>query len=446
MMHVQHKYWQVLFLYLIAASCETEKNLPNIVLIMADDMGYECLGSNGSTEYQTPIFDRLATEGVRFEHCYSQPLCTPSRVKIMTGKYNYRNYEDFGYLNPNQQTFGNLLQKAGYATCISGKWQLNGLNRNNPDNQDVNRPHHFGFDEYCLWQLNHSRGEGEHYANPLISQNGQDLPRNPDAYGPEVFAGYVCDFIERKAGQPFFVYYPMVLVHEPFVPTPNSPEWSNPEHRNDWDTTYFADMMTYTDKIVGQIVRKLKEKDVWKNTIFIFTADNGTDRHVYSSTTYGEIHGAKGLSVNNGNHVPMIINWPAKIKAGKKVEALVSFADFLPTLCDAAGISAEKFKTDGKSFLPLITGDEAKIQDEVFIHYSPRWGNFGHNRWVLDDTYKLYKNGEFYNTVSDSLEKLPLENLTDEELKIKQEFQRILNGHQEDVPFALNDTLFKVSY
>ncbi len=86
------------------------KELPNIVLIMADDMGYESLGCNGSTEYKTPNLDKLAQEGVRFEHCYSQPLCTPSRVKIMTGKYNFKNYEDFGYLNPNQQTFGNLLK------------------------------------------------------------------------------------------------------------------------------------------------------------------------------------------------------------------------------------------------------------------------------------------------------------------------------------------------
>ncbi|MDX1285873.1 MAG: sulfatase-like hydrolase/transferase, partial [Draconibacterium sp.] len=82
----------------------------------------------------------------------------------MTGKYNYRNYEDFGYLNPNQKTFGNLLQDAGYATCVAGKWQLNGINRNNPNNQDVNRPYQFGFDEYCLWQLHHPKKHGERFS------------------------------------------------------------------------------------------------------------------------------------------------------------------------------------------------------------------------------------------------------------------------------------------
>lgn len=444
------KFIFILIFALFLFSCNTSKikndvgQTPNIVLIMADDMGYECLGINGSTEYETPNLDRLAKNGLRFEHCYSQPLCTPSRVKIMTGKYNFRNYEDFGYLNPNQQTFGNLLQDAGYATCISGKWQLNGLNRNNPGNQDVTRPYHFGFDEYCLWQLNRTKGEGERFANALITQNGKDLPRDPDAYGPQVFADYICDFIDRKADSSFFIYYPMVLVHEPFVPTPDSPEWADPERRYEKDTAYFADMMAYTDKIIGQIESKLEEKGILGNTILIFIADNGTDRHIYSATTYGEIKGAKGLHINTGNHVPMIISWPEKVKSGKVVDALISFNDFLPTLCEVAGINPGEYKTDGKSFLPLLTGEEKEIQDEVFIHYSPRWGSFKHSRWVMNDTYKLYRSGEFYNTVKDSLEKNPLENLTDKEQEIKQEFQRILDEKHEEVPFSENDEKFKL--
>ncbi len=298
----------LLIVFVGLVSCFTEDHRPNIVLIMADDMGYECIGANGSTEYLTPNIDRLSEKGIRFEHCYSQPLCTPSRVKIMTGKFNYRNYEDFGYLNPNQQTFGNLLQDAGYATCIAGKWQLNGLNRNNPNNQDLNRPHHFGFDEYCLWQLNHPKKHGERFANPLITQNGKDLPRNIDDYGPQVFADYILDFIDRKADQPFFVYYPMVLVHDPFVPTPDSPEWEEPSRRYEKDTAYFADMMEYTDKIIGQLETKLKEKGVWENTLFIFTADNGTHPTIISSTNYAKVKGGKGFTKNTGNHVPMVIS------------------------------------------------------------------------------------------------------------------------------------------
>uniref|UniRef100_UPI003217943B sulfatase-like hydrolase/transferase n=1 Tax=uncultured Draconibacterium sp. TaxID=1573823 RepID=UPI003217943B len=430
-------------------ACRTKETPPNIVLIMADDMGYECLGCNGSTEYKTPNLDRLAETGIRFDNCYSQPLCTPSRVKIMTGKYNYKNYEDFGYLNPNQKTFGNLLKDAGYATCIAGKWQLNGLNRNNPDNQDVNRPHHFGFDEYCLWQLNRRRTvDGERYANALITQNGADLPRDPDMYGPRVFADFVMDFIDRKTDQPFFVYYPMVLVHDPFVPTPDSPEWAQPERRYENDTAYFADMMAYTDKIIGEIEAKLKEEKIWENTLFIFTADNGTHRTVLSSTTNGIVKGAKGETINHGNHVPFILNWPKKMKEQRVEESIISFADVLPTLCDAAGVSPEKFKTDGNSFLPLVTQKLDKIQDEVVIHYTPRWGNWGkyHNRWVMNGEYKLYRDGRFYNTKRDVLEKNPLKELTTVEQKLKEKFQRILDEKEKDVAFELNNKEFKVEY
>ncbi|MFW6290021.1 MAG: sulfatase-like hydrolase/transferase, partial [Mariniphaga sp.] len=333
----------VLLLFVISGTggqnAHSTMQRPNIVLIMADDMGYECIGANGSLEYKTPNLDRLAASGIRFKNCYSQPLCTPSRVKIMTGKSNARNYVNFEYLDPQESTFGNLLKDVGYATCIAGKWQLNGLHHNYPGNQDVTRPNHFGFDEYCLWQLNHTRAEGERYARPLITANGADLPDDPDAYGPRVFADYLADFIERTAGKPFFIYYPMVLPHEPFVPTPDSPEWQDQSRRYEKDTAYFADMIAYIDKIVGQLEIKLRKENAWENTVFIFTADNGTDRNIISTTREGDVKGAKGKSINTGNHVPMIVSWPAKIKKGRLYSGLIDFADVLPTLADAAGVS-----------------------------------------------------------------------------------------------------------
>ncbi|MFT4804155.1 MAG: arylsulfatase A, partial [Psychroserpens sp.] len=213
----------VTFITVFIFSCKSDNqnSRPNIILIMADDMGYECLSANGSTSYKTPNIDRLASNGIRFSKCISQPLCTPSRVKIMTGLHNYRNYDYFGHLNTQQYTFGNLMQEAGYATCIAGKWQLNGraFKESIPDWNDNTRPYKFGFDEYCLWQLT---GLGGRYVGPLIEQNGEFLKRNVDEYGPDIFANYIMDFIERKKDAPFFIYYPMVLVHDPFVPTPNS--------------------------------------------------------------------------------------------------------------------------------------------------------------------------------------------------------------------------------
>ncbi|MCP4450008.1 MAG: sulfatase-like hydrolase/transferase, partial [Planctomycetes bacterium] len=140
---------------------------PNILLIMADDLGYECVGANGGTSYQTPVLDRLAATGMRFEHCYAQPLCTPSRVKIMTGIYNVRNYVKFGVLDRKQTTFAHLFKKAGYATCIAGKWQLG---------KEVDAPQHFGFDEFCLWQYfrgnTDKAGHDTRYENPHLEING----------------------------------------------------------------------------------------------------------------------------------------------------------------------------------------------------------------------------------------------------------------------------------
>lgn len=434
----------LLTIFICTISCKKAEKLPNIVLIMADDMGYECLGCNGSTEYETPNLDRLAFNGIRFENCYSQPLCTPSRVKIMTGQFNYRNYEDFGYLNPNQTTFANLLKDAGYETCIAGKWQLNGLNRNNPNNQDINRPFQFGFDEYCLWQLHHQKKEGERFANPLITQNGKDLPRQTDLYGPQIFADFISDFIERKAGQPFFVYYPMVLTHDPFVPTPDSPEWSDPSRRYEKDTAYFADMMSYTDKIVGQLESKLKEKGIWENTLFIFTADNGTHVSVVSSTNYAKVKGGKGSTKNTGNHVPMIISWPNQMLGKRVSKSMVSFADFLPTFCEIANVPKSKYVTDGKSLLPVITGNK-NIQDEVFIHYSPRWGRFKNSRWVMNEEYKLYRDGSFYHTAIDTLEVQPLQELSGKEKTLQEKFQSILDERENEFPFHLNDTAFIIN-
>lgn len=436
-------------------TCSQKKEInsserPNIILIMADDMGIECMNYYGNIEYKTPNIDRLASSGVRFDKCFSQPLCTPSRVKIMTGKYNFRNYEDFGWLNPNQFTFGNLLKGAGYSTCIAGKWQLNGLNMNNIDNQNINRPHHFGFDEYCLWQLHHKRSDGERYANPLITRNGADLPRDENSYGPDIFSDYICDFISRKANDPFFVYYPMVLIHDPFVPTPDSPEWEIKEKRYEEDTAYVTDMVAYVDKIVLKIENCLKENNLWENTILIFTGDNGTRQGVISQTIQGNISGGKGKTINAGIHVPMIISWPKHIKQGIILDNPIDFTDIFPTLADIAGVDPASYSTDGISLKKVITGEEKPLKKEIFIHYSPRWGKPGekygrkseHTRFVTNGIYKLYRNGEFFDTSKDPDELTPLSVLTQEETDIRIKYDSILQQKEIEFPFSWNDTEF----
>ena len=265
--HIQPMFRIAFAVALLFSAFAFADDRPNIVMIMADDLGYECITANGGQSYKTPVLDQLASDGVRFEHCYAQPLCTPTRVKLMTGKYNVRNYTRFGVLDLGESTFGNLLRDAGYATCIVGKWQLG---------KDSNGPKHFGFDEHCLWQVTNRPSR---FPTPGLETNGK-LQTFPGKYGPNVCVDYACDFIRRHRDQPFLLYYPMILTHCPFEPTPDSADWdpSSPGSKTyKGDAKYFGDMVTYMDKLVGRLIKQLEDAGVRDNTLFIFTGDNGTD-------------------------------------------------------------------------------------------------------------------------------------------------------------------------
>ena len=179
---------------------------PNIVLIMSDDLGYEVLGANGGTSYQTPRLDELAQTGMRFENAHVMPLCTPTRVSLMTGKYNFRNYIGFGLIRPDEITVGHLLSNAGYNTCISGKWQL--YSYNPPDQYPEYRSkgqkiEDAGFDEFCVWHAHHTEEKGSRYKNPVIFQNGTYLNDTDGKYGEDIFCDYIIDYIDRKKDEPW---------------------------------------------------------------------------------------------------------------------------------------------------------------------------------------------------------------------------------------------------
>ena len=422
----------------VNVSAKGKDTRPNVILIMADDMGYECLNCNGGTSYATPNIDKLAKQGVRFDHCYAQPLCTPSRVKIMTGKNNFRNYEAFGYLNPKEKTFGNLFQENGYATCIAGKWQLNGISGKDQREgwNDSNRPHQFGFDEYCLWQLACKVNDGtnrkkERYKFPFIEKNGSIIDETTGGYGPDIFSDFVMDFIERKKDESFFVYYPMVLVHDPFVPTPDSEMWDDDVAHRKNNPKYFNDMMSYTDKLVGKIVQKLEELNLDENTIVLFTGDNGTDRKVVSQMGARTVKGEKGFLTDGGTHVPFVVKWPAKGVKGKVSNELISFADFYASFADLLGTNDDQ---DGKSFMPLLTGKKYKDRDCIVVHYDPMWGSQSNNRgrFVRNQEFKLYHDGRFYDMVNDPTEKNPLN--VDQLDKKSNKVYRMLNTRMQEFP------------
>jgi arylsulfatase A len=401
---------------------------PNIILIMNDDMGYECLSCNGSVSYNTPVLDKLAKEGLRFTNCHSQPLCTPSRVKIMTGIYNSRNYIDFGYLDPGQITFGNILQDAGYKTMVAGKWQLNGVHSKEEGHMDVNRPLQFGFDEYCLWWLTQT---GSRYAHPVIVENGTLLETTIDDYGPDIVSDYITGFIDRNHDQPFFVYYPMILVHSPFQPTPDSPEWASLETRSARDTGYFKDMVEYTDKIIGKIVAKLDEHNLSENTIVLFTGDNGTHPSIVTQTKEGPYPGGKGYLMDNGTHVPLVISWPAGGSRGITFTELIEFSDFMPTFADAAKAQLPP-DIDGRSFFGLLANGRYKPRKSIFIHYYPRTTEVSPRNGCFARTtrYKLYSDGKFFDMYSDKWEKSPLdtESLKRDQSRHYKKLKKVLNS------------------
>ncbi len=406
---------------------------PNIIVIMADDLGYECLGVNGGLSYATPILDNLAKGGVRFTNCYSLPLCTPSRVQLMTGKYSYRNYVAFEYLKSGEKTFANYLRDAGYATCIAGKWQLNG-NEHIEGFEDLDRAYRFGFDEYCLWKYAVPKSEkGERYTAPVYQKNGKLFQGTPDEYGPDLFGDFILDFIDRNKSQPFLVYYPMVLVHAPFLPTPKSSEWQQAALRTQPDTSHFADMVTYMDDAVGRILSHLEKRELLDNTVIIFTADNGTHISITSrTTTQGAYNGGKGTMRNAGTHVPLIVSWKGKIKPNTVTDRLVEFNDFLPTLTDLAGAGLPP-DTDGKSLAEFLLTGKGPERAQVLVHYDPLKGGGSerrYGRFVRNKDYKLYNDGSFYRVANDEWEenRLPFDHLSNKEKKLYRKFQSTLDG------------------
>ncbi|MRI02198.1 sulfatase-like hydrolase/transferase [Kriegella sp. EG-1] len=393
-------------------ACNAKKNepkkenqgKPNIILIMADDLGQETLGVYGSNSYSTPNLDQLANEGMRFEHCYSTPLCTPSRVQLMTGKYNHRNYIGFGLLDAKEKTFGHYMKASGYETFIAGKWQLLGNihQQKLAGNKIGSTPEQAGFNEYCLWQIDQL---GSRYKDPLLSTRKGTI-NYPNQYGPDIFVEHMESFMEKNKDNPMFIYYPMVLTHDPFVPTPDNDEFKNFNATSKInDTTYFRDMVHYMDKLVGKIVKKTEDLGIRENTLILFIGDNGTDRDVTSIVYSNPLKGDKGHTTNAGTKVPFIANWKGKIKPGSTNNNLIDFTDFLPTLLQVSGQNPlTKSETDGLSFYSQLLGKKANVREWIFCDYSPNWGNFKPKRYVQNQEWKLYDNGEIYNLVEDSLE------------------------------------------
>ena len=407
---------------------------PNIIMILADDIGYEVPTYTGGQSYSTPNIDMLATRGMQFSHCYATPNCCPSRTELLSGKYGVRNYIDWGSYDLSQRTFVNYFKDAGYATCVAGKWQLG--------SGDIGAKA-LGFDNYLLYDpftAPDDNGGTTRYKNPQLYQDSNYLPKSQTdgKYADDMFVDYINKFIDSNKEKPFFIYYSLSLCHLPFCPTPDDPEYAAWDPmKNPSNKKYFPSMVKYMDKKIGQVISKIDSVGLSNNTIIVFSGDNGTPPNIVSQYQGRNITGGKNKSTDFGTHVPLIVSCPAKIPAGTIQPTIVDYSDFFRTFTDMANIPSNTLTTagflDSKSFYPyLISNIPDSVRTWSYCYWKPNSLNPGQNKhFVQDLTYKLYDStnfNKFFNMAIDSFEVKPLKTnqLTSQEKQIRQNFQSII--------------------
>lgn len=408
----------------LAASCSPEpverEGPPNIIYMLADDLGYGELGAYGQDKIRTPHLDRLAEEGMRFTQHYSgSPVCAPSRGTLLTGFHTGHsqirdNFEVGGYPDPDELgqmpldsatfTIGTMLQDAGYVTAAIGKWGLGGRD-------SYGQPHFQGFDYffgYLDQQLAHNfypthlwrNGERVDLDNPYFHPHQRfegDDPEDPaqyaqysgNEYSLDVMADDALEFLDRHQDEPFFLYLPFTIPHLALqVPDSSLTEYDGqfdeepylgdrsylPHHR---PLSAYAAMITRMDAHIGRILDRLDELGLADNTVVMFTSDNGTtytggvDADYFESTA--GLRGLKGSVYEGGIRVPLIARWPGHIAPGSVSDHVSAFWDMMPTFAELAGTQAPE-GIDGVSFLPALLGEANQQPHEaLYWEYHGLW-------------------------------------------------------------------------
>lgn len=362
---------------------------PNIILIFTDDVGLGNIGCCGGDKFKTPSIDALAQSGVRFEQCFSAPLCGPSRSEILTGRYPFRtgmisNQSGDAMKPANEIMIPKVLKPAGYVTAQVGKWAQLPL-----------EPGDWGFDEYLRFQGSGVYWRGQEKgmkglkkiigkSKSIYTVNGQDKELSEGKYMPDLMHDFLVDFITRHKEQPFFVHYAMSHIHGKIMRTPDSA----PDSQD-----YYADNIAYMDKLVGKLAEELHRLKLREKTLLIFVGDNGTaGGEADRSTVQGRrLSGQKGTMLEGGGRVPMIASCPGMTPAGTVVKDLIDFSDFMPTFAELAGAELPKGVTiDGRSFAPQLKGQPGKPREWVYVELNGR-------RYVRTARWKLDNSGELFD-------------------------------------------------
>jgi arylsulfatase A len=357
---------------------------PNIIFVLADDLGLDCVGSYGSDRFKTPFIDALASGGTRFERCYATPLCGPTRCQLMTGLYPFRtgaidNHETHRLRAKDHFSLAKVLKSAGYATCQVGKWR-----------QMEETPGDWGFDEFLT-----DSSAGGVYWTKQYNRNGQEITLPEEIYEPDLLHTFAADFIGRHREKPFFLYYAMHFVHEPIKRTPDSKGVKG-------DDDLFVDNIAYMDKLVGQLMDVLAATGTRDNTLVIFGGDNGTAARHDGTICGKKLNGSKGTMQEGGVRVPLIAHWPGVIAPGSVNRDLIDFSDFFPTFAAISGaVLPNKPPVDGQNFLPQLRGRPGKPRDWIFVQLGSRW-------FASDGHWKLMEDGALFNVTNSPFEETPV--------------------------------------
>lgn len=388
---------------------------PNILFIFADDVGQEVLECYGGQSYATPHLNELARTGMKFSHAYSMPVCHPSRLTLMSGKYPFRHgrvtWGDYPKTEESH-TFTRYLQQAGYTTAIAGKWQLCLLK------DDLLHPRRLGFDHWDLFGWH----EGPRFYEPMIYRNGILREDTVGHYGPDLYVRSLIDFMKANRERPFFAYYSMAVAHE-VTDDLETPVPHGPFGRYD----SYAEMVSEMDRAVGRLVAALNALKLREKTLIIFVADNGTPPEiiiraegrklikipVVSRRNGLDVPGGKKQLNNAGTNVPLIANWPGTIRPAQVVDDLVDFSDILPTMLDLGGLTLPDRKLDGVSFANRIRGTGASPRRFVYCEEAvlPKPGGVEPDgkssglKWVRTADWKLYNDGRLFHMAEDPAER-----------------------------------------
>ena len=378
---------------------ENSNRKPNIVLIMADDLGWQEIGVMGQKKIRTPNIDNLATKGMRFNQFYSgSAVCAPSRCNLITGKHgghayirNNREIKNKGDIFGGQLPLpegeiglAKILKSVGYTTGCFGKWGLGAVGTTgDPLNQ--------GFDRF--YGYNCQRHAHNLYPKYLVNDQENELllgntrSNTGEIYAPQRIADEMLEFVSKNKKQPFFLYYPTVLPHLPL----QAPKEDIEEYKGLWpETPYngrsyqphptpracYAAMISFLDKQIGRLMALLKNLNLDRNTIVMFTSDNGST-HLRSQVDYdffdsvGPLRGLKGSLYEGGIRVPFIAHWPGKIRSDQQSDHLAANYDLLATIAEIVDVQIT-MDTDGTSFLPLLLGktEDQKIPPYLFWDFA----------------------------------------------------------------------------